>query len=257
MLLEFYPVLQEPEFKNILITKSIYMLHKNIKIGISLNLNAIKIIAHQINADEFEKQVDSLCSRQQACLQFLLNLKDKKKSKKIVTKIKDEPTLRAHLTLIADSCCLVYTELSEEFFQHIKYLAENKKINKFIPLNDLIDLILNVIVMDVKMTLYRYEIPEIARKIKFTCCSPSRFTLLFKPATDLQDTNPKLSVLSQTDPFKILDVSFADSKHIIMQKVMKLIQQSPEQMAIFRQAQNELFNPAQRFLHHYFRYLRL
>lgn len=40
-----------------------------------------------------------------------------------------------------------------------------------------------------------------------------------------------------------------------MQKMMNLMQQSPAQMAVFRQAQNELFNLAQRFLHHYFRYL--
>lgn len=36
---------------------------------------------------------------------------------------------------------------------------------------------------------------------------------------------------------------------------MQLIQHSPERMAEFRNAQSALFNPAQRFVHRYLRYL--
>lgn len=65
---------------------------------------------------------------------------------------------------------------------------------------------------------------------------------------------PKLSVLLQKNPFEILNVAITDCKSTIMRKVLELIQRSPEQMAVFRHAQNELFNPAYRFLHHYFRF---
>lgn len=66
---------------------------------------------------------------------------------------------------------------------------------------------------------------------------------------------PKTSVLLQSNPFDQLGALITDTKQMIMQKVMKLIQQSPEKMASIRQAQNELFNPARRFLHQYLRYL--
>ena len=77
------------------------------------------------------------------------------------------------------------------------------------------------------------------------------------PAYSVSPKNqlPKVSILSQADPFKVLGVTYNDSKQIIMQKLMKLMQQSPTQMATFRQAQNEIFNPSLRFGHHYFRYL--
>ena len=61
-------------------------------------------------------------------------------------------------------------------------------------------------------------------------------------------------MLSQADPFKILTVSCDVTKAGIMQTVLQLIKQSPNQMAVIRQAQSALFNPAQRFLHHYLRY---
>lgn len=40
-----------------------------------------------------------------------------------------------------------------------------------------------------------------------------------------------------------------------MPQVMQLMVQAPDQTAIFRQAQSELFTPANRFIHHYLRYL--
>ena len=51
----------------------------------------------------------------------------------------------------------------------------------------------------------------------------------------------------------MLEIDFTDGKSIVMQKIMRLIQQSPDKMSEFRRAQIEIFNPAQRFLHHYLR----
>jgi len=64
----------------------------------------------------------------------------------------------------------------------------------------------------------------------------------------------KTSALSLDNPFNILNVPLNATKPVIMQQVMQLIRQMPDRMSIFRQAQNELFNSARRFLHHYLRY---
>jgi hypothetical protein len=253
MLSEFYPVLQDPELKNSLITKLIYILHKEYEGLVSLNFGTIKNIAYQMNDDEFKKQVEVLSSRQQACSQFLLNLKDEKKSKYSITRIKNKQTLCAHLTLVADSCCLLYAELSVDFFLHIKSLVENKKINKIVPLGDLIDCDFECDCVRCKMDLYRYKILAIGEKLNLPVVHLPDVHF-YSNLQMISETKTFSSVLSQTDPFEILDVSLDDPKQIIMQKVMKLIQQSPGQMAIFRQAQNELFHPTKRFLHHYFRY---
>lgn len=78
-----------------------------------------------------------------------------------------------------------------------------------------------------------------------------------------KDSNPhtmpchschRLPVLSQANPFEQLGVSPEMSKKAILNKVMCLSQQSPKNMSFYRQAQNELFTPAKRFLHHYLRY---
>jgi hypothetical protein len=254
MLSEFYPVLQDPELKNSLITKLICTLHKEYEGLVSLNLGTIKNIAYKMNDDEFKKQVEALSSRQQTCSQFLLNLKDEKKSEYSITHIKNKSTLYTHLTLVADSCCLLYTELSVGFFKHIKSLVENKKINKLVPLGDLIDCDFECDCTGCKMDLYRYKILAISEKLNLPVVRLPDVHFYSNQQMISEVQTSKSSVLSQTDPFKILDVSFDDSKQIIMQKVMKLIQQSPGQMAIFRQAQNELFHPTKRFLHHYFRY---
>lgn len=255
MLSEFYPVIQAPVIKNALIIKSLYTLHQEYDDRIILNLVAIKNIAHQMNADELEKQADDLCVRQQLCLEFLLNLNSEKKSKRYITNIKDESTLRGHLTLIIDCCRLVYTKLSAEFFWHIKSLVKNKRINQIIHLKDIFDCDFKCDCDGCQDDFYQYEARNISNKLNLpvACLPDVHFYVNAQSISKKQP--PKASVLSLTDPFKVLDVSFTDSKQIIMQKVMKLIQQSPGQMAIFRQAQIELFNPIQKFLHHYFRFL--
>jgi hypothetical protein len=254
MLLEFYPVLQDPELKNILIAKIIHTLHYEYEGLVSLNLGTMRSIAYQVNDVEFEKQIEALCARQQVCSRFLLNFNDENKSKKTFVHIKNEQTLRSHLTLVADSCCLLYAELSVEFFWYIKSLVENKKISKLIPLQDLIDCDFDCDCVGCQKELYRYKILGLGEKLNLPVVRLPDVQFYSNLQLVSETQTPKSSVLSQADPFKILDVSIADSKQIIMQKVMKLIQQSPGKMSIFRQAQNELFHPAKRFLHHYFRY---
>lgn len=253
-LLEFYPVLQEPEFKNILITKSIYKLHEEYENQTNLSLSTAKSIACQLKDKDFEKLIDDLYTRQQECSQFLLNLKDKKNAAKNIRNIKDEPTLRTYVTLIADTFCVAYTKLSKAFFQHIKSLIKNKRINKLIPLKDFFDYDLGCNCLRCERDFYSYKILHIIEALNLPAARlPDAH---YKSNSQPMETQaPKISILSQTDPFKILDISYTDSKQNIMQKVMKLIQQSPGQMAVFRQAQNELFNPGQRFLHQYFRFL--
>ena len=254
ILFKFYPVLQDPAINNILIKKSIQVLYDEHKDRKNLNLCVIKSIARQTNDHKFEKQIDLLCSRQQDCLQFLLTLNDNKKSKKTIKEIKkNELALHEHLALIADSCFLVAAELSEEFFQHIKNLVTNKEINKLIRLKDFFDF--NCECPKCKQYLYNHTISYLVEKLNLSVASIPEVHLITNLQHNSKGSPSKLSILSHPDPFTVLDVAIFDSKQTIMQKVMKLIQQNPDKMAIFRQAQSELFNPAQRFLHHYFRYL--
>ena len=83
--------------------------------------------------------------------------------------------------------------------------------------------------------------------------SRERLSIALLKNQSFSSTGLSSSLLSQLDPFKTLDVSITDSKPLILKKMMKLTQQSPENMAMFRQAQSEVFNPAQRFVHHYLR----
>lgn len=255
ILQEFYPVFKDPKLLDIFIAKSIQQLHEEYKNLTNLNLVAIKNIAHQMNVIELEQQIDVLDARQKVCSQFLLNLKTEKKPEKLIRNIKDKSTLEAHLTLIVDACCLNYIELSLVFFEHIESLANNKKINKLIPLNDLLDYDFGCRCAKCQKCFYREEMPKLANTLNLPVVHLPDVNYYSKSRSIPETQTAKSSVLSQPDPFEILDVTLFDSKPAIMQKVFNLIQQSPQKMAILRQAQNELFNPAHRFLHHYFRFL--
>lgn len=251
MLFEFYPVLQEPEFKNMLIANSIYVLHKKYDYGLSLNLETVKGVAQQTNAVELENDIDVLRARQKTCLQFLLNLEGK--SQKDIKNLNSEHVLRAHLTLLADCCILAYPDLSTELFLHIKSLVKNKKIKKIINLEEIFDCDFECACEGCREDLYQDEIPSMATKLDLPIVRIPDEQHYLSVQTMSPACMPTTSILSQTNPFKTLNVVPTDSKQIILQQVMALIKQSPEKMAIFRQAQNELFNPAQRFLHEYFR----
>lgn len=255
MLFEFYPVLQDPDCRNILTMRLIEKLEKEYAEQLNLDVTSLKNIAQQIGAHDLAKQAEILCDRQHACMGLLLNLKDKKRSKKIIKNIKDVSTLRAHLTLIADCCFLLYTELPMRFFEHIECIVQNNEINKFIPLIELFDCEFDCTCASCKQMQYRVEIPSIAKELNLPVVSIQNIRSCAYTPTSSKAQAPRSIILSQADPFKALGVSLTDSKQIIMQKVMQLIQQSPGQMAIYRQAQSELFNPAQRFLHQYLRYL--
>lgn len=255
ILLEFYPMLQDRDCGGILVARVLEQLKEEYVDGDNLNVTKLKNIAHQTYSHDLAKQAEILCTRQQACMEFLLNLAGGKKSKKIINAIKDEAALRVHLTLIADCCLLAFAELSEQFFQHIKSVVSSKSLNKLIPLQELFDYKFECTCIGCKERLYKSEIPNIAKGLNLFianvpgihCCVPTQFLS--------KTQKSRATILSQVDPFKILGVSLADSKQEIMKKVMQLSQRSPGQMAIYRQAQSEIFNPAQRFLHHYLRFI--
>lgn len=252
ILLEFYTVLQEPEIKKLLIKKSINELFDEYQEYKNLNLLKLKKIVHRLNEDKFEKEIDNLFVRQQECLKFLLTFNNKV-SKKIVKKIKDQMALRKQLELIADSCMLVPEKLSEEFFFHIKTLVTDKEINKLIKLESLFNFDFQC--FECRQNIYKFSIPHVAEKLKLDFVAVPEILTFENEQQHYKKLLPKSSILSQPDPFIILDVCFADSKQTIMQKVMKLIREAPDKMAIFRQAQSSLFDLAQRFVHRYFRYL--
>lgn len=255
MLQEFYPVIACPELKNRLIVHSIYELKQQRKQQKTINFSEINRIAILVNDDELTKQVNALRVRQQACSEFLLTISSKAKSKKCISTLKNAPTLLTHLSLIADSCFLNYSELSTNFWEHFKSLVHNKKINTLLPLSDLSNHDFACQCSSCQEVLYECEIPMIARELNVSIMRFPDESLYFSSNETSSSHKLLPSILSQTNPFKTLDASLTDSKQAIMQKMMHLIKQSPEQMVLLRQAQNELFNPVHRFLHHYFHYL--
>ena len=249
---EFYMVLQDVEFENTLISRLIDSLHKQYAKKVNLHLEKIKNISSMMSNGDFKKQINILYARQQICAKFLLTIKERKQATQLVNKIKDQQSLVDHITLIADACILLREELSTELFLHLKALAANKKINKVIPLKNLVNFDFNCNCDECQRILYEEEIPKISDKLNLATFSlPEAQFYVKSQATKNLSTLP---VLSQTDPFKVLGVSCNSTKAVIMQKVMQLIKQFPEKMAVTRQAQSELFNPARRFLHHYLRY---
>ena len=246
----FYPVLEGSELKNILIIKFIQDLKNNTGKE-PVDFKEIRKTAKTFNDPGIEKQVDLLCNRQQVCYRFLSTLADKNQSKKKIRAIKDESALRERLTLIADCCFLVYPDLQGSFIRHVQSLVEDKKINQWIPLAAFFEYDFECFCRSCVRDLCQNRIPGVARALGLSMMSLPNADV-YACAPSAQTLTP--SVLSQPDPFKILGVSLTDKKPVIMQKMMSLMQQSPAQMTVFRQAQNELFNLAQRFLHHYFRY---
>ena len=254
ILIDFSAVMNNPELKNELVKRTLIMLHRKQKVSQYLELDILKDIAHRINSAELIEQVDALSARQQPCSQFLSDLEQAKYSKKSITSIKDEQALVSHLTLIADACYLAYPKISLDFFQHIESLITNRRINKILPLKNVFDYAFRCKCNGCQHSFYKHQIPAIIKKLNLPVIRLPEPHFYASPQAVTEKQAPRLSVLSQTNPFEILEVSLTDSKPVIMQKVLKLIQQSPEKMALFRQAQSELFNPEQKFLHHYFRY---
>lgn len=103
------------------------------------------------------------------------------------------------------------------------------------------------------MCIHEFEIPELAEKLNLPIISLSEIKAQARIKQNNHGPAYQPSILKQENPFEVLQVSFSDSKPLIMQQLMKLIKLSPEQMARFRHAQSELFDPSKRFLHHYLR----
>lgn len=254
ILIDFYPVLNDQKLKQAILSRSLKIFYQQYRPGDTLNLSTMKTIAHQMEHFNLEQQLNVFSERQDTCSQFLLNIEDTKKSKKSITAIKNELGLRMHLALIADSSRFIYEKESfTALFQHLKLLVQNKAINKFILLKELFECDFSYACPPCFQVLFETDISFIIEKLNLPVVQ-----LPNVPDTENQLSSPNTSqssVLSRSDPFTILGIAFNDSKPVIMQKMMKLIQQSPDKMAIFRQAQSELFHPARRFLHHYLQFI--
>lgn len=253
MLIKFYPVLNDLELKNAILSSSLAIFQQQYQRHERLDFSAMNAIARQLDHVELIQQLNAFSERQNTCSQFTLNCENVKQSKKFITAIKDEQGLRAHLALIADSLSSVpEKKYLLVLIQHLQSLIENKRINKLIHLKNLFECDFDCGCLSCIQTLLINDIPSIIEKLNIPVVRFPEFPRDTENHSSISNT-PKLSVLSQPSPFTTLALDFTDSKPMIMQKMMTLIQQSPDKMAIFRQAQSEIFNPAQRFLHHYLR----
>lgn len=249
---KFYLVLKDPYCIEILIKKSLDALNHQYEHQLDLKLSEVHKLARKLNVHALEKQVGILYDRQQICAEFLETLSEKT-SKKIIKNIQNELALREHLTLIVDAGLLLYNELSQGLFQHIKSLVSSKKINQWIPLINNISCSFDCYCSGCKYALFRHELLNIARVFNLSIVKIPSVGDCTELKTLSYASKSNVSVLSHENPFAMLGVSYADSKQVIMQKVIQLIQMAPQKMAIYRQAQNLLFHPAQRFAQHYLR----
>lgn len=252
-LFDFSSVLQDPDCNNMLIINLIRKF-KDLATTTALDLHVgvLRDTAQHLNMPDFIKPAEILCARQQVCDEFLLSLQDDKQTKKISKNITNLAALYEHLTLIADCCFLAHAQLVEPFFQHLKSLVQSKKINKLLPLlQDFCQHEFSCACESCRRTIYHLAIPDLVNELSLPVAN---FPEVHWPDQPKAATL-KPSILLQTDPFKTLGVTASDSKPVIMQKIMQLIQQSPSQMAFYRQAQSELFHPGTRFLHQYLRYV--
>lgn len=245
---------KSPQLEPILIGKLIGALHREYQSFRTVSLDRIKKVSQQTGDHVLKKQLDVLCARQQECLKFLQGFSDQKKSQKAIRSINSLVSIQKHLILLVDCCMLVCDQLPDDFFWHVQRLSASKKINRFIPLQILFSFKFQCACDECRLR-YKGELQVIVGNLNLAvACLPE-----IHNNSNLQSTNDKAtsknSVLAQMDPFKVLGVSLMDSKETIKCKVMKLMQKSPRKMAAFRLAQSELYNPAQRFVHNYFRYL--
>lgn|GEM_PF-2098569 len=194
--------------------------------------------------------------RQQDCVKFSNQL-DEKKSKKIISALKTCDLLREHLTLIADTALLLPDNDAIDLFWHIGKLIKNKRIQSFIPFKEHFTNHGNCFCGSCIAIMLKQGIPAMAKALDLPLIS-LKYRADHHDSIRQEESTPAFqSIASKTDPFKTLGVSVHDSKQAIMKKVMTCIQQSPENMASFRQAQHALFDLPQRFLYHYLYHLNV
>jgi len=204
----------------------------------------------------FAKQLVAMGEQKRLCETYVLMFADEKQTSKIIKTIKTEADLRTHLTMLTDCGLLLNQALPKQFFDHIAALTQNKKINKLMKLQYFFDFDPDWHSdYELNMSSYIHELLDIANYLDLPIIKTPDMAQYLQTLAAIKTPTPKLSILVQTDPFKTLGVSIDAAKSVIMQKIMQLMQQSPSQMAAYRQAQSELFHPEMRFLHQYLRYL--
>jgi hypothetical protein len=257
ILLKFNQIFEISEIKMILIKSLTNRLNNEYRSEKNLDLITIKNMVQQLKDYKFIEQINSLYFKQQQCFEFLNIIKDPRVTNQIIKKIKNQVTLNNHLELIANSFILIAKSLSIELFNHIGILIVNNKINKLSNLKKFFDLrsLDYCLCFDCQKNVYKSTMPQIVKSLNLNVVKVpegSSYEDLDNKPLDLRSSK---SILAAEDPFEILGINPNGSKLAIMQQVMKLIKEFPEKMAIFRQAQSELFNSGKRFLHHYFKYL--
>lgn len=247
-------IIEDLEISSILRNKLIQDLKARSAIEENLDLKSAQNFAKKLNNATFIQQIDILSKRQEACVDFLFKIKNLKKSNELINQIKSREELVQHFTLIADLKVLVAKDLSKslsECFRHVKRLVQNKKINKIEDLSE--DLNLDCDCENCQKHFLYVGLPYIINLLNIEVTTIPNEITYTKPYE--KETSSKKSILSLDDPFVTLGVNLSDPKLFIMQKTLELIKQFPERVISLRSAQNELFDPEKRFLHHYFRYL--
>jgi len=255
LLLSFYDYIGNDNLANLLVSALVRDLQRARHENRSLDISMLKSLSYKIGNLDLKKMVDTIHGRQERCKKLIKSLENKNALKKTIKSINTRAELQRHITLIADACCLTYGDLSATMYHHVKDLVNNNKINKIIPLQESIKVKLSCDCRDCRKRLYRSIIPMMCTKMKLaTVVIPTPGENILKNSTENECNNilKMYSVINtKVDPFKTLGVSITASKKAVMQKVMALIGDRPDEMALLRNAQQVLFNPITRFISHY------
>lgn len=254
LLVEFYPVLTDPDIKQPLFAQIMQIFTQLVAEHNFTQAFVVNAMLDRLGEEKLVQELDKFFDRMDVCTSFLDSIAGEKKSKKLINAIKDEDNLRNHLTLLIDSSrYLVDMACLQDLYEHTHRLILKKKVNELLPLKTYFTSDFDPRCRDCYEKLFTHDFSFLVDKLKLPVMKVPEAPDMINPASKTVGYAPYLSILSQPNPFDVLQSDLTDSKPIIMQKVMKLIKERPNEMSGFRQAQGELFNPSRRILHHYLR----
>ncbi len=254
ILFECYPVIKT-DYLGTLLTKTLLnCLHHQHKKGQDLMLEAMDAWFHRIDHPVLANRLETLRRYQRQGLSLLSATDTKAGINKTIKKINNTTDLQQALILIAETCYLLYPNLSLSMFMYLKAIMNHDRLNRLLPLQESLDFNFSCQCVDCREHLFKQQI--------FACLRCLKLEILPLPDVnhyiDPNDTNMptfQKSQLATTNPFKKMDAPVHATKQEIIKKMMALISQQPNNMAAIRQAQSELFDPAKRFVHHYLNFL--
>ena len=254
-LFKYQPKLQAVEFKQILVKQAITELRASTNYFFDEKLEKLTQVAEAFDMSQLQQRVIAISERKKQCLKLLASIAKKSSSSKIIASINSKAEYRTHLLLIADICVLFDVINMPALYRHIKLLCENKKLTDFIDVAEVLQEDFDCECYSCKYALYESKIPMLSVVLEL----PSIKLPEVKEFCGLKQHDytaiSRKPVLSRSNPFELLGVDIQATKKDILQKVMQLSKQYPANMATYREAQSEIFDPAKRFLHHYLLYL--